>query len=217
MVAEQVRLSAVVAGASAPRVAARLAQLGVAASACSAERAADEVARRRPEVLVVERGGAREAGLSACRAVRANPSLGDVAIVVVDAREHVRDVLAALEAGADDVVSPHAAPSEIAARALAAARVRRIRNLREGGRHREALVSLASAVGEEINSPLTALLGHLELARQWIEQGDAPRALRHLRESAEAGRRVGRAAARLSGTAESAARREPRAPEPVAR
>ena len=215
MDAPHAKVSAVVAGAAAPRLAAKLTQLGVPSFACSAERAPDEVARLRPEVLVVERGGAREAGLSACRAVRAHPMLGSVAVVIVDTRENLQDLLAALDAGADDVVSPLAPPAEIAARAVAASRIRRIRNAREGGRHREALASLASSVGEEVNSPLTALFGHLELARQWIERGDTARALHHLRESGEAGKRVGRAAARLAGDAEAAARREPAAPEPV--
>lgn len=212
---EAIRVSAVVAGANAPRLAARFTQLGVVSSACSAERAPEEVARLRPGVLVVERGGAREAGLAACRAVRANPALGAIAVVVVDPREGLSDLLAALDAGADDVVSPVSPPAEIAARAVAASRVRAIRHAREGGRHREALASFASAVGDGINGPLTALLGHLELARQWIDRGDAARALRHLRDSEEAGRRVGQAAARLAGTAEAAARREPAAAEPV--
>lgn len=209
------KVSAVVAGATAPRLAAKLTQLGLSSFACSAERAPDEVARLRPGVLVIERGGAREAGLAACRAVRANPMLGGVAVLIVDARENLQDLLAALDAGADDVVSPLSPPAEIAARAVSASRIRAIRNAREGGRHREALASLAAAVGEEINSPLTALFGHLELARQWIERGDNARALHHLRESGEAGKRVGRAAARLAGAAEAAARREPAAPEPV--
>lgn len=195
-----------VAGGAASRVATKLGEAGLAARAVAAEEILDAVRRERPAALVVERGGPRAAGLALCRAVREDPHLGSVAIVVLEAREDLPDLLSALDAGADDVVSPTAPVAEIVARVATAVRLRRVRQAREGGSYREALAELASAVGNEINSPLTALLGHLELARQWAQAGEVERVLHNLREAGETARRIGRVAQRLASSAESAAR-----------
>jgi DNA-binding response OmpR family regulator len=76
--------------------------------------AAREALRRQvPDVVLLDLGLPDEDGLQLCADIR---TYGDVPIIVVTARDDSRDVVAGLEAGADDYISKPVVGSELAAR-----------------------------------------------------------------------------------------------------
>ena len=138
--------------------------------------AAARAVARAPHALVVvdlDLGGAPDA-FALCRAIRDGAEGAHAFVLVVTPRDGTRDLLAALDAGADDYVSKPLSGRHLAARLAIAAR-----RIAQGGARRAAEAELARArwlagIGEtsialqhEINNPLAALLGHAAL----IEHG----------------------------------------------
>jgi two-component system, OmpR family, response regulator MtrA len=93
----------------------------------TAEEALDQFARQPPDVALVDLMLPGMDGLELCREVR---KLSDVPIVVVTARTDTHDVVAGLEAGADDYVTKPFQVKELAARIRAL--LRRVRTLDAG-------------------------------------------------------------------------------------
>jgi len=62
-------------------------------------------------------------GLDLCQAIRASPFDGYIYTIILSVRDGSKDVVAGLEAGADDYVSKRATKSEMLARLLAGRRV----------------------------------------------------------------------------------------------
>ena len=88
-------------------------------SASTGEQALEEVALRRPDVLLLDLMLPGIDGLEVCRRVRAE---GDLPIIAVTARSDSADVVAGLEAGADDYVTKPVVASVLAARIRAVLR-----------------------------------------------------------------------------------------------
>ena len=88
-------------------------------TAASGEQALDEVAARRPDVLLLDLMLPGIDGLEVCRRLRAQ---GDLPIIAVTARSDSADVVAGLEAGADDYVTKPVVASVLAARIRAVLR-----------------------------------------------------------------------------------------------
>ncbi len=82
-------------------------------SAATGEQALTEVARRRPDVLLLDLMLPGMDGLEVCRRLRLQ---GDLPIIAVTARSDSTDVVAGLEAGADDYVTKPVVASVLAAR-----------------------------------------------------------------------------------------------------
>jgi DNA-binding response OmpR family regulator len=133
-------------------------------------------------------------GLAYCRAVRADPVLRDTYIAMLTSRSDSGDQVAGLDAGADDFLFKPVRPPELMARVRAGLRLRQAQRELVMAERRGALVELAATLGHEINNPLTALVGHLELTRQYIDSGDRERLEHHLRQ-------MGRVATRISDVA----------------
>ena len=61
---------------------------------------------------------------------------------------------------------------------------------------------MATTLGHEINNPLTALLGHMELMMQYLEKGDSARVQHHIRQAGEVSNRIAEVARRLESLSE---------------
>lgn len=88
-------------------------------SAATGEQALEQVAERRPDVLLLDLMLPGMDGLEVCRRLR---SEGDLPIIAVTARSDSSDVVAGLEAGADDYVTKPVVASVLAARIRAVLR-----------------------------------------------------------------------------------------------
>ena len=88
-------------------------------SASTGEQALQEVALRRPDVLLLDLMLPGIDGLEVCRRLRLQ---GDLPIIAVTARTDSTDVVAGLEAGADDYVTKPVVASVLAARIRAVLR-----------------------------------------------------------------------------------------------
>ena len=82
----------------------------------SGEAALDALARRQPDVVLVDLMLPGMDGFELCRRLRV---LSDVPILILTARSDSHDVVAGLEAGADDYVVKPAVPKELSARVRA--------------------------------------------------------------------------------------------------
>lgn len=102
-------------------------------------------------------------GLEICRKVREMPRAGLFYIILVTARDRKKDIVAGLEAGADDYVIKPIDEDELRARLQVGVRVVELwEQLLEAERTR-VLVQTAGAAAHEINQPLSVLLGSVQL------------------------------------------------------
>jgi DNA-binding response OmpR family regulator len=102
-------------------------------------------------------------GFEVCRLLRADPSTERIVIVVVTAVDDPRSKIAGLDGGADDYLVKPIATRELAVRLrkLLGERRARVTEVRE--QRRAAIDQMAAAIGHQINNPLSAALGRLDL------------------------------------------------------
>jgi signal transduction histidine kinase len=133
----------------------------------------------RPHAIILDVNLVDTDGHAVCRALRADPEVASVPVLMLTVRDNEADVLAGLEAGADDYVAKDS-PSEIVL-----ARVRRLVQYRQMAMVavlNEQLVQvgrLLAGIVHEIRGPLSVIRGSAELMRlqlsaddphlQWIE------------------------------------------------
>jgi len=150
----------------------------------SGTRALEVLATGQPEVVITDWHLPDLDGLEICRRVRAAPPGRYVYIVVLTVRREKEDIIAALDAGADEFLSKPFHPDELRARMRTAERILDLEaelavrartaedalaRLRESQERLVAAERLAAvgAVGitvrHEINNPLTGLLGFVDL------------------------------------------------------
>lgn len=97
-----------------------LAQEGFAVEeAADGSEALDRVARRAPDLVVLDLMLPRLSGLELCRRLRANPETARLPIIVVTAKGSEVDRVLGLEMGADDYVVKPFSPREVVARVKA--------------------------------------------------------------------------------------------------
>jgi YD repeat-containing protein len=96
--------------------------------AASAEDGIESFRRLASDVAIVDIMLPGMSGIEACRTLR---SISDVPIVVVSARDDTTDVIAGLEAGADDYVTKPFVPQELLARVRAHLRRRPVEQAKE--------------------------------------------------------------------------------------
>jgi signal transduction histidine kinase len=133
----------------------------------------------RPHAIILDVNLVDTDGHAVCRALRADPDVANVPVLMLTVRDNEDDVLAGLEAGADDYVAKDS-PAEIVL-----ARVRRLvqyRQMTMVAVLNENLVQigrLLAGIVHEIRGPLSVIRGSAELMRlqlasndphlQWIE------------------------------------------------
>ncbi|MGH7623531.1 MAG: response regulator, partial [Gemmatimonadaceae bacterium] len=142
-------------------------------------------------------------GLEVCRRIRSSPFARDTFVLMVTGRNEGDDVVSALDAGADDYLFKPFTPSLIVARLVIAER--RIAQNAARWAAEEALASArwmagigqtALAIQHEVNNPLAALLGNVQLM---LMDDDLTRDVRNLAEDMlKQARRVAAVVKRLS-------------------
>jgi DNA-binding response OmpR family regulator len=126
--------------------------------------------QERPALAVVDIEMPAVDGLELCRRIREGDAQRETFILVCTGRDHLNDLAAVLDAGADDYVSKPTTPEHMRARVvIAERRIAQDRARREAeselarARWRAGIGETAIALQHEINNPLSALLGHAEL------------------------------------------------------
>ncbi len=87
------------------------------------------VRRRRPHVVLLDTAMEAEGGVPLLGAIKSDPDLFAIAVVLIGVDGGVRDTLAALERGAHDVLAEHAEAHELAARVRSARRAHETQEL----------------------------------------------------------------------------------------
>jgi two-component system, NtrC family, sensor kinase len=114
-------------------------------------------------------------GVELCRHLKADPTLRQIYVILLTAREKTPDKVTALDAGADEYVVKPCAEVELLARVRAGLRIRRLQEELAQLEWRLATRELAAALGHTINNPLTAIASYLELFERSAVSGiDGP-------------------------------------------
>ena len=124
------------------------------------------------------------------REVRTSPTLRSTYCVLVTAFDQEGRKVEGLNSGADDYLAKPVSPAELLARVRVGLRVRRLER-------QSMMLAVAATLGHEINNPLTAVLGYLELVRATLAKGDAAKALQDLERIEKAAERIREVVARL--------------------
>ncbi len=86
------------------------------------------LAENAPQLAVLDWLMPRMDGVEVCRRVRHQPDLESVYLILLSARDHIQDILAGFEAGADDYVIKPCYPEELRARVRVGRRVVELQN-----------------------------------------------------------------------------------------
>lgn len=159
--------------------------------------------REHPPLVILDWQMPEMDGLEVCRRIRTSPYARDTFVLVVTGRIEGDDVVNALDAGADDYLFKPFTPSSITARLAIAER--RIAANEARWAAEEALANAqwmagigqtALAIQHEVNNPLAALLGNVQLM---LMEDDLPPEIRVLGDDMLAqARRVANVVKRLS-------------------
>jgi signal transduction histidine kinase len=126
----------------------------------------------RPHAIILDVNLVDTDGHTVCRALRADPEVGSIPVLMLTVRDDEADVLAGLEAGADDYVAKDS--PEV----IFLARVRRLVQYRQMSMVavlNEQLVQvgrLLAGIVHEIRGPLSVIRGSAELMRLQLEPSD---------------------------------------------
>ena len=98
--------------------------LGEVTDAARGDDGFEMVLRERPDVLILDLMLPGMDGMSVCRRLRARPEFADLGIIMLTARSETEDIVAGLDAGADDYVTKPFSRSVLVARIAALQRRR---------------------------------------------------------------------------------------------
>jgi CheY-like chemotaxis protein len=102
-------------------------------------------------------------GFEVCRALRRMDAGGDVPVVMLPGLDDTPSKLQSFELGADDYLVKPVPARELAARLRKLIAARADATARVNSQRLQAIGEIAAAVGHEVNNPLTAALGTLDL------------------------------------------------------
>jgi signal transduction histidine kinase len=134
----------------------------------------------RPHIIVLDVNLPDLNGFDICRALRADPQVAGIPVLMLTVRhDDDTDVLAGLEAGADDYVAKDAAPELILARVSRLVQYRQLAALAMLNRQLVQVGRLLAGIIHEIRGPLSVIRGSAELLRmnlapecedlQWVD------------------------------------------------
>jgi signal transduction histidine kinase len=123
----------------------------------------------RPDVVVTDLAMPGMDGLALCRAIRASATDSYTYVVLLTSHGAPEDVLAGMQAGADDYVSKPLDPFTLHTRLLGARRVTALHGeladaLNEARGSNARLAEFTGRVSHDLRNPLTSILGYVELA-----------------------------------------------------
>jgi DNA-binding response OmpR family regulator len=143
-----------------------------------------------PDVLITDWFMPAPDGPALIGMVRDTASLMSTYCVLLTAFDIAGRKLEGLAEGADDYLPKEACGDELLVRVRVGVRVRRLERS-------AALVTMAATLGHEINNPLTAVLGYLELAKHQQDEGNGEDASRSLEKARVAAERISDVVRRL--------------------
>jgi len=133
----------------------------------------------RPHVIILDVNLPDLSGLDVCRAIRADRELSTIPVLMLTVRHDDTDVVAGLEAGADDYVAKDADGAIILGRVRRLIEFRQMSGLAMLNQQLAQIGRLLTGIVHEIRGPLAVIRGHAELLRlktatdteeaQWIE------------------------------------------------
>src|SRR5262249_20923650 len=133
----------------------------------------------RPHVIILDVNLPDLSGLDVCRAIRADRELSTIPVLMLTVRHDDTDVVAGLEAGADDYVAKDADGAIILGRVRGLIEFRQMSGLAMLNQQLAQIGRLLTGIVHEIRGPLAVIRGHAELLRlrtatdteeaQWIE------------------------------------------------
>src|SRR4051812_33718119 len=127
----------------------------------------------RPHVVILDVNLPDTDGHAVCRALRADPRSAGIPILMLTVRDHEADVLAGLEAGADDYVAKDAAAEIILARVRRLVRYRQMANSSILNEQLAQVGRLLAGIIHEIRGPLSVIRGNAELMRLSLGEEDS--------------------------------------------
>ena len=129
----------------------------------------------RPHVVVLDVNLPDTDGHAVCRAIRADPVCAGLPVLMLTVRGHDDDVLAGLEAGADDYLAKDEAGEIILARVRRLVQFRKLATISVLNEQLAQVGRLVAGIVHEIRAPLTVIRGNAELMAMELA-GDAPAA-----------------------------------------
>jgi len=126
----------------------------------------------RPHVIVLDVNLPDLNGLDVCRALRGDPQVGGIPVLMLTVRHDDSDVLAGLQAGADDYVAKDAAPELVLARVRRLVQYRQLVALAMLNRQLVQVGRLLAGIIHEIRGPLAVIRGSAELLRLSLNPDD---------------------------------------------
>ena len=111
-------------------------------------------------------------GHAVCRALKAEPETAGVPVLMLTVRDNDADVLAGLEAGADDYVAKDSDPAIVLARVRRLIQFRQLATVAVLNEHLVQVGRLLAGIVHEIRGPLSVIRGSAELMRLQIKPDD---------------------------------------------
>ncbi len=139
-------------------------------------RGLDAVAKAReirPHVVVLDVNLPDTDGHAVCRAIRADPVCSGLPVLMLTVKGHDDDVLAGLEAGADDYLAKDEAGEIILARVRRLVQFRKLATISVLNEQLAQVGRLVAGIVHEIRAPLTVIRGNAELIALELD-GDSP-------------------------------------------
>ena len=125
--------------------------------------AAQVLELERPPMAILDWNMPGLNGIEVCRQARARGGDDQPYIIFVTVRQDKRDTVTCLDEGADDFISKPFDEDELRARIRAGERILKLRDQVVKAEGARVLIETAGAAAHEINQPLTAIIGTVEL------------------------------------------------------
>ncbi len=126
----------------------------------------------RPHAVVLDVNLPDLDGHSVCRAIRADAELTGLPVLMLTVRDNDVDVLAGLEAGADDYVAKDSAPAIVLARVRRLIQFRQLATMAVLNEQLVQIGRLLAGIVHEIRGPLAVIRGSAELLRLQVPDDD---------------------------------------------
>jgi len=126
--------------------------------------ALEQVAARRPDLMLLDVSMPGIDGLEVCRRLRSEPDTADLPIIMVTGRDSPEDIVAGLDVGANDYVTKPIQPETVLARIRTQLRLKRLQDeLKQSIQQLEELQGLradfVAMITHDMKAPLTSIVG----------------------------------------------------------